>query len=291
MKIIWGGVNESEEIIHICFSLYDPTGNYSMYVGVVMVSVFEHTNSKVCAHILHNITLSEENKRKFKQLAENYGQRVEFYQIEKIPKQISNLKSTKIFTEGALYRLQIPQLLPGSIKQIVYLDADIVVNVDIKELLNEMDNDKSVAAVNDSGMALSTKYKSLLTTLNVKNIEYFNSGVMIWNLEKIRSYDLANEVVDFAERYPNTPFIDQDALNFIFKDDKKLLPVSYNLFTRLNRNNQSLCQCIYHFSGDVIRPNAKEPFEKLFFDMLMKTPWGDNVSVQKYYTQLSQHKF
>lgn len=246
--------------------------------------VFEHTKSKVCVHILHNPTLSEENKRKFRQLADNYGHRVEFYEIEKLPKQLASLKSTSQFTEGTLYRLQIPELLFNSIKQIVYLDADIVVNVDIKELLNEMDNDKSVAAAKYPRLPkLSSKIKDILTLAGINDDGYFNAGIMVWNLDKIRLRDLLGEALKFTTSNPHIPFPDQDILNFVFKNDKKILSQKYNMLTYECRNNQHLQQVIYHFAGDVINPAAKEPFEKLFFDMLMKTPWGDNVSIQKYY--------
>lgn len=53
-----------ENEIHVGFGLYDKTGDYTSWVGVTIQSILEHTNSKVCFHILHDSTLSNANKIK-----------------------------------------------------------------------------------------------------------------------------------------------------------------------------------------------------------------------------------
>ena len=51
------------------------------------------------------------------------------------------------FTVGALYRLFVPQVLPNTVNKIIYLDSDLIVNLDIKELWQIELDDKILAAV------------------------------------------------------------------------------------------------------------------------------------------------
>ena len=72
-----------EDVIHIGFGLHDKDGHYSVWVGTVMQSIIEHTDSRICFHILHDETVSEENKRRLAQVAHQKGDGIEFHEIEK----------------------------------------------------------------------------------------------------------------------------------------------------------------------------------------------------------------
>ena len=71
-------------MIHVCFALYDKTGRYSKFTGTTMLSLFENTSAKVTIHILHDNTLSQDNRDKFIYLAGRYGQAVKFYNVEEL---------------------------------------------------------------------------------------------------------------------------------------------------------------------------------------------------------------
>ena len=60
--------------IHVVLAVYDPRGTYSRHAGVVLVSMFSNTKSSMCVHILHDKTLNEDNKSKFIEQAEKFGQ-------------------------------------------------------------------------------------------------------------------------------------------------------------------------------------------------------------------------
>lgn len=111
-------------MIHVCFALYDKTGRYSKFTGTTMLSIFENTNSKVTVHILHDNTLSTDNREKFSYLAGQYGQRVEFYNVDKLCveeiKQIyKDLPSiaTNRHSIATMYRFFMPKLIPAEIKK------------------------------------------------------------------------------------------------------------------------------------------------------------------------------
>lgn len=73
---------QDENVIHIGFGLHDKTGHYSVWVGTAMQSIIDHTDSKLCFHILHDETVSEENKRKLKQVAYQKGDSIQFHFID-----------------------------------------------------------------------------------------------------------------------------------------------------------------------------------------------------------------
>lgn len=123
-------------MIHVCFGLHDGDGKYSKFVGTTMASIFENTRSEVTAHILHDNTLTDDNRDKFSWLAGRYNQRVEFHNVEKLcPDELKFLReklADKIqtrFSIGALYRLLIKKIF-GSGK-VIYLDADMSAAVQI----------------------------------------------------------------------------------------------------------------------------------------------------------------
>ena len=105
-------------MIHVCFGLHDKTGRYSKFTGTAMCSIFENTTSKVTVYILHDNTLTQDNRDKFIYLAGQYNQFVEFYNVEelcadKIAEMIELIPSVKTsrFSIATFYRLLIPQVL------------------------------------------------------------------------------------------------------------------------------------------------------------------------------------
>lgn len=100
-----------ENVIHIGFGLHDKDGHYSVWVGTAMQSIIDHTDSKLCFHILHDETVSEENKRKLKQVAHQKGDSIQFYFIDT---SIFDDVEDRLhrFTVGTMFRLMLPEILP-----------------------------------------------------------------------------------------------------------------------------------------------------------------------------------
>ena len=179
-------------MIHICFGLHDGSGKYSKFIGTSMASIFEKTSSPVTIHILHDATLTSNNREKFYELAEKYNQSVEFHDIEQLcPNEINFLREKLAdridsrFSIGAFYRLLIKKIIKTG--KIIYLDADIVVNLDINELWQHDLANFPVAAVPevDATQKFIITNKFLLNTGFVKVQDYFCSGVIIFNLDRL----------------------------------------------------------------------------------------------------------
>lgn len=267
---------QDESIIHVGFGLHDKDGHYSVWVGTAMQSIIDHTDSKLCFHVLHDETVDEENKRRLKQVANQKGDFIEFHEIDSA--EFECIKNrTHGFTIGTMFRCMLPDLLPD-LSKIVYLDADIFVNTDIKELWEFDINDYCLAAVVDEGVIKFHIPNILYKYPEIDRNQYFNAGVLCMNLRKIKQRgNLKDLVVKFLVNNPEATYPDQDALNVLFHNNILYLDSSWNQFVYSHReeNIDILKQGIYHFAADVLVLYSNSKIDMEYFKTLCHTPWSD----------------
>ena len=267
-------------MINVCFGLHDADGHYSKFAGTSMASIFENTSAPVTVHIFHDATLTNDNREKFSYLTGRYGQRVKFYNVERLcEEQISFLhqkladKITSRFSIGAFYRLLIKDIL-GTGKAI-YLDSDIIVNLDLDELWRQNVSDFPLAAVPeiDATLGLMVKDKFLLNEEIVKLEDYFNSGVMLFNLDKIYK-NFFYEGVQFLADNPDCESVDQDIFNAFFSTNYLKLEQKFDSFTEAERvRNSPVAKKIYHYAGQNIGLKLNDAYSRLFLENFALTPW------------------
>ena len=272
-----------EDEVHIGFGLHDKTGKYSKWVGVAMQSIIDHTSSAVFFHILVDDTVSDEDKEKLLYIAERSGNRLAFHVVD--TSKLENLSSLAgRFTIGSFFRALLPDILDG-VKKIIYLDADIFVNRDIRELWDmEVENYCLLASMDNYRLLAfpNAPYLPVVVAKGlVKEEEYFNSGILYMNLDEIRKNgNLIQQMVDFLQKVPETSLPDQDALNVIYNTKKKLIDISWNYFTLLSRkeNTQKMEKKIYHYAGDRLQISSGICVDWTYLGTLQRTPWGDEAS-------------
>ena len=265
-----------KECIQVAFGLYDKTGTYTLYVATVIQSVLENTLSKVCFHIFHDNTLTKTNKEKLIQTVGEFGSYIQFHEVNPADFEVEN-EAIKHFTIGTLFRLVIPRVLMN-LDKIIYLDADLLVNRDIKELWDIDIAGYSLAAVKDIG------YKDLAIVPEfVKQKEgladrYFNAGVLLMNLSFIRNTgDLLELTHHFLKENPDAGLLDQDVMNYYFNSTTLLLDDNWNVQVRNEKrsNRNSLREdVIYHFVEATVMDYFNfSDYEKLYLRMKESTPW------------------
>ncbi len=125
-------------------------------------------------------------------------------------------------------RMIMLEVLSPAIKRILYLDVDLIINGDVLPLWNMDLGNKICAAVTDPGVnaaEFAVKY-SLLPSDN-----YFNAGVLLLDLEKLRSQPYMQRGIDILADPPSgTPleYADQDALNIVLWKDWLPIDPAYN---------------------------------------------------------------
>ena len=174
-----------EDFINIGFGLHDKTGDYSVWVGTTMQSIIEHTEAPICFHILHDSSLNEQNRNKLIQVATQSNHRIRFHLLDEnlfsaVTDQVS------YFTIGTMFRIMLPELLP-ELKKIIYLDADILVNRDIKELWETDISHYCMAAVPDTWLQHLENPPIPVLRKEVEEKRYVNAGVLYINLERVRN--------------------------------------------------------------------------------------------------------
>lgn len=265
-----------DDIIHIGFGLHDKTGHYSVWVGTVMQSILEHTDSRICFHILHDETLSIDNKYKLEKVARSGSSIIEFHKIDENDFSVVKNQMSR-FTIGTMFRCSLPELLPN-LNRIIYLDADLFVNRDIKELWDVDICEYCLAGVADEGVDIHNYPKILNKYPGIKKESYFNAGVLYMNLKKLREFgNLKKLVVDFLIENPEADLPDQNALNVLFHNKVLYLDGSWNQFVFMHRkdNVEKLDKAIFHYAADLLMLYSHSLLDKEYFRTICRTPWKD----------------
>lgn len=285
-------------MIHICFGLYDKTGRYSKFTGTTMLSIFDNTNSEVTVHILHDNTLSIDNRDKFIYLAGRYNQHVKFYNVEELcADKINFIKSNlsehfnSLYSVAAMYRFLIPHIFPPDIEKIIYLDSDLIVNLDIAELWQIDLKDRPIAGVSEHMLGSDPRWFVMCHDGVVRLEDYFNSGVLLMNIDAFRAEEL-NLIngMRFVGANPRYLYFDQDVLNYCFSTQALKLPIKFNLLVRdlRARPDKRIEKKIYHYAAASIRLEGNDIFNELWMRHFMKTPWFDEKTIGRLYAGFQQ---
>lgn len=255
-------------LVNICLSCDD---NYSKYAGVVIASILNtlSENSFVNFYILDG-NISGENKEKLLKLKQLKECNITFVQVDESKFEVyKQINTHEYLTLPAYYRLKLSELLPN-IDTIIYLDCDIIVNSDITELFNIQLGDNIIGGVLDVRVKHKKKWK---------NTNYINSGMIVFDLAKIREFKIEDKFVEYTKQ--NTKTIetgDQDVINFVLKDKIKILPDDWNVqvsgfASRTSFTNKP--KLIHYIGCDKPWLFASITFFKdLYFKNLQLTPWA-----------------
>lgn len=162
-------------------------------------------------------------------------------------------------TYMSMMRMALYDMLP-EYDRVLWLDDDTYVLRDISELFNVPLEDKYYAAMCEevecyAEMIQITRMKGNWVTRTypkLVNYSYFNDGVAVLNLKKLRD-GMGDTLVDALNEY-NMGCADQDVFNEYCHDSIYLLPTEYNFahFTVPVEHPK-----IYHYSGLAERPETK----------------------------------
>lgn len=283
-------------MIHVCFGLYDADGRYSKFTGTTIISIFENTTAEVTAHILHDETLTDDNREKFLQIAARYNQRVEFYNVDKLcPDEIKFLcdelpdKVNSRFSIGTFYRLLAKKILP--VDKIIYLDSDLIVNLDIAELWQIDLKNFPIAAVPEIAATQNymRKNKFLIDIGHVREEDYFCAGVLIFDLTRLDE-KIFRDGVQFLVDNPRCKLNDQDILNAFFTKNYFKLESKFNSFVSVeDPSDEPADKRIYHYAGHCIGLDMSDRLQRLWMETFFRSPWCDAQAMGRLYEEFSDY--
>ncbi len=152
------------------------------------------------------------------------------------------------------YRLLAPYLLPAELDRALYLDADIIINGSLEEFYNQSFDGSYATVVTDRFDDID-KIIMLKTKLGLKKEDaYFNSGVMLFNLVLFREMIKLEDIMALIEEKREVLcYFDQDILNCLLKEHKKLCSSEYNTqtypFDQYHLSDIKASTAVIHFTG------------------------------------------
>lgn len=253
---------KEQKLIPIFFSCDD---RYIPWLSVAMKSLIANASKDYDykIHILNN-GLTDDNISKIKSM-ETGNVAVEFDDVTaKIMPIIKNLGLRDYYTVAIYFRLFIASMFP-EYKKAIYLDGDIVVLGDIAKMFEIELSGNILGVVNDQVVEVTEPFFDYVRhAVCVEHDKYFNSGVLLMDLEKFRSEQIEKQFVDILTKY-NFELVapDQDFLNFLCKDRVLYLDKSWNK------------QCV--------KDNYKGELNIVHYNYFKK-PWNDRtVKYRKYF--------
>ena len=151
----------------------------------------------------------------------------------------------------AYARFMLPELLPDA-SYVVYCDADTLWLADISVLWGLRDSTASVLAVRDPNVD-DTREREWFESKGFKydGARYFNSGVMLINLDLFRKNRLAERAYDILSKFPDSLFADQGPLNIVTGDALKLLDDRWMRFTSGIKPEDFSLPIVCHYVNDL----------------------------------------
>lgn len=202
----------------------------------MLQSVFtENKEEQIHIFVLQD-ELNEKDKDKLSAFVHNNGQEITFLQVN--PEIFDDrLPTNENWSKEAFYRLGLLDLLPMDIERVLYLDVDIIVRKSLSELYRMDFEDKLLIACKDTG-SMETFQDSDIRKEVFKEfpteheLGYFNSGMMLMNIFKLRERYSLKRYMEIAEEMQFRLFApDQDILNYAHWYEVKLIEtLKYDFF-------------------------------------------------------------
>lgn len=134
---------------------------------------------------------------------------------------------SKRFSIETYSRIIAQDVLPSEVDRILWLDADMIICKDIEEFYNMGFGNKAIICAADLRQDALAAHKSNLG-ISQGDI-YFNAGVILFNLNKLRLEYPKNKVYEcIKEIEAELIYQDQDILNVLYSQDKKI--VDYKVY-------------------------------------------------------------
>ncbi len=268
---------KKQNIIPLIFAVDD---NYAPFLSVTLKSILLNSSKNYYYKIyVLNQGLSDKNIKKLNEY-NYYGlSSIKYINVEKKLSNISEkLHLRDYYTMTIYYRIFISSLFPQYDK-VLYLDSDLVVIGDIAELFNKDVGGFYVGAVVDEVVDKTQVFADYVELgLGVKRTEYFNSGVILFDLAKWREKNYSDRIAKHvAKERNNYPAPDQDLLNVVCRGDIFRLDIRYNFQPMhavfADKQYYRVMKPMVYYDKEVISDARKQTAIYHCFRFLGEFPW------------------
>jgi lipopolysaccharide biosynthesis glycosyltransferase len=207
------------EVIEVAFCT---DAGYVPQLAAALVSLFKSNWENSLSISVVTTDLSEKNRAALEKLALTYGRNLNFFDL--------NTEALQGLAEYAqpkstYYRLLLPDLLQH-IPKLIYLDCDLVVEIDLTSLWQSNLHGALVLGVAER----DSLQPGLQAHVMTPGDPYINAGVLVMDLDAWRNESVAKKCLSWLQQNPTiATMMDQDAINHVCRGRKGYVPDCWNL--------------------------------------------------------------
>ena len=261
---------------------------YAVHSAAMLHSVLAHAGgAEVRVAYLHGPRFAARAARALERMVVAEGGQIAFFEIP--AERVVGLPETDAISAAMWYRIFLPELLPEA-SRVLYLDIDTIARDDLTELWQTDLSKHYVGAVTNIWEPWNEGYPAGALGLSGPEA-YFNSGVLLMNLDLMRRDDCLQRLHEHAlEHSAELVWPDQDTLNVVLGERRLPLHPRWNCMNSVLQFPRSVeifgeeavatarrRPGIRHFEG----PSVNKPWHILaesegadaYFEHRRRTPW------------------
>jgi lipopolysaccharide biosynthesis glycosyltransferase len=253
-----------------------------------------HRSDELIDYYIVDDDISPVNKRRLQEGLKNPKLNIIWVAMnEALPPSYPLPLDNSSFPYSIFVRLCLPFFIPEEVERIIYLDADMLVLEDISTLWYTNIGEHTIAGVVDRSEVVSSEWGGIK---NYKELglppetKYFNTGVLLINLEQWRSENRTQRLLQcISENGSYLNFPDQYALNVVFANEWYELDRRWNSFPMIPVEDPFL---IHFIDRKPIfkRYDYSAKYKELFFHYLDQTDWK-NYKLRSEFSRLSKKAY
>lgn len=199
-------------------------GRYIAHSAAMLHSVLADRRSQgAVVHYLHDPAIPAGRRAGLASMVEGLGASIDFLPIS--DRRLAGLPTTGFTRKATWYRIFLPELLP-ELERVLYLDSDLIALADLGPLWASDVEDFYLAAATN---VLEPHYARRLEEAGLDPRRYFNAGVMLLNLARMRRDGCGEALRAYGVEHASGLVLrDQDALNAILGGRRLALHPRWN---------------------------------------------------------------
>lgn len=264
---------------------------YIRYSYVMLSSLLENNTGPIDIYILHRDLLPEDMVI-FDPLSSSYQASLHFCYIPDALLPPPKVMASNTWGIETYFRLTLMDLLPKELDRALYIDSDMIINGSLDEFYHCDLGDKKLAACPDfiCSAPFGDYRDHLFSDVSLDGFIYFNAGLTLFSLEKLRKDFCFDAYMDVARQLDyQIQFPDQDLLNYCHRGDVLLFDARrYNLYARRAYTNHHMRYDGVKRDTTVIHYATAKPWQGNYLHCDIEQLWWDYAAKTPFYHELMQ---